>query len=147
MSWSRTTAIVTSLAEVTRLTGAQGLANLEDELDSEDLLLTSSKEVFDRLKRDGIDPTLLDSDTVDAFERCVAYTFLHHLQLQGHLGESDNPERFQAEANRQYKNVRPTTTSGAHPAGAGEPVPYVINQPGPRMTGRGYLDDDLRTIL
>lgn len=147
MSWTRTTAIVTSLAQVTQLTGAQGLANLEDDLTGTDLLLAASKEVYDRLVRDGLDPTKFESETVDAFERCVAYTFLHHLALQGHLGgEGEDQARFSTEADRQYRMVRPKSTANSLPAGAGESLPGLTNQ-GCGYFGSDYHSDDLTSVL
>lgn len=148
MSWSRGTAIVTSIAQVTQLTGAQGLANLEDDLTATDLLLTASKEIYDRLVRDGLDPTDFAAETIDAFERAVAYTFLHHLSKHGHLGGGDaDPERFVTEAERQYLNVRPKSSTNAAnmPRSAGESLPSVVNQDAPFFSG-GYLEDDTRTI-
>ena len=99
MSWSRTTAIVTSLAQVTQLTGAQGLANIQDageSTDFADLLLSASKSVYDHLVRDGLDPTKFESETVDAFERTVAYEFLHALALGNYLSEDEGEKSDQA---------------------------------------------------
>lgn len=148
MSWSRETSIVTTLAQVTQLTGAQGLANVQDSgTDLTDLLLAASKEIYDRLVRDGLDPTAFTSETVDAFERAVAFTFLHVLNLHGHLGgENAEPDRFMLEAERQYRNVRPKSTENSQPSGPGVSLPGVTNL-GPDYFGCDYFNDDVGSTL
>lgn len=147
MSWSRSTSIVTTLAAVTQLTGQQNIANLQDgatDLEA-GLLLSASQEVYDRLVRDGHDPTEFVAETESAFQRTVAYTFLHKLGMLGHLGDYDD-RRFEAEANRQYMNVRPKSNDNSIPAGAAEALPGITNQSCGFFTP-DYFSDDLPSVL
>ena len=68
--------LVPTLARVVQLTGAQDLRNLEAscELKLDELLVTASDGVFDRLTVDGIDPAALTNPEV--YERAVAFSFL-----------------------------------------------------------------------
>lgn len=145
MSWSRSTSIVATLAEVTQLTMAQNLANLEDgSTDALDLLGTASSEVYDWLVVDGIDPTKLADETVNAFKRAVAFRFLHFLGLMGHMGDYDD-RRFETEAANQYKRVRPKSTTEEQPARPGEVLPIVVNHSAPYFHSPSAVDN-VRTI-
>ena len=147
MSWSRSTSIVTTLEAVTQLTGQQNISSLQDgSTDLETgLLLSASQEIYDRLVRDGHDPTGFVAETESAFQRTVAYAFLHKLGMLGHLGDYDD-RRFEAEANKQYMNVRPKSNENSIPAGAAEALPGITNQ-GCGFFTSDYFSDDMPSVL
>ncbi len=130
MAISRGTALVSTVREVTQLTGMGGLDGLSSpELVLTDLLTTASDTIFDRLRGDGIDPTLLDSDP---FKRSIAYTFLALLAAVGHVrAPGEDPDlttnRFVQMADRAYKDAPVDTSSGDEPRAAGEGLPAIGN--------------------
>ena len=131
MSWRRGTPLVPTLVRAVQLTGAQDLRNLEatGELKLEDLLLTASDGVFDRLVADGLDPTALSNPEV--YERAVAFLFLGVLAAQSYLdGEEDAgtvAQRHFALSDRFYEQVRPRSQGKPDPRTAIEGLPVVRN--------------------
>jgi hypothetical protein len=132
--FTRGVPLVPSVARIVQLTGAQDLRNLEasGELKLDDLLVTASDGVFDRLVADGLDPALLTNPEV--YERAVAYTFLAVLAAQSYLdGQEDAAtvsQRHFALADRFYEQVKPRLAGGQAPRTATEGVPVVRNPPG-----------------
>ena len=132
-SFARGVPLVPTLARVVQLTGVQDLRNLESsgELKLEDLLLTASDGVFDRLTVDGIDPTTLTN--AEVYERAVAFTFLGILASQGYLdGREDAAvvsQRHFTLADRFYEQVKPRLTGRPEPRAASDGLPVVVNLP------------------
>ena len=131
MAFLRGVALVASVARVVQLTGAQDLRNVEGELRLEDLLVTSSDSIFDRLVADGLDPTFLANPEV--YERAVAFQFLGLLAAQGYLhGQEDAQtveQRHFALSDRFYEQVRPRLRGRDEPRAANEGLPVVRNVP------------------
>lgn len=131
MAFLRGHALVASVARVVQLTGAQDLKNLEatGELDLDDLLVTASDAVFDRLVADGLDPRALVNPEI--YERAVAYQFLGILAAQSYLDAQEDAQsvadRQFALSDRYYKQVRPHLTGSDSPGTAVEGVPEVQN--------------------
>ena len=130
MAITRGTALVATVLEVAQLTGMAGLDSLSSsELVLTDLLTTASDTIYDRLRGDGIDPTVLTSDP---FKRAVAYQFLAILAAVGHVrtpGEEPDltTNRFVQLADRAYKDAPVDTSSGDEPRAAGEGLPAMGN--------------------
>lgn len=130
-AFQRGVALVPSLARVVQLTGAQDLRNLEvsGELKLEDLLVTASDGIFDRLVADGVDPSRLANPEV--YERAIAYAFLAVLAAQSYLdGQEDAAtvsQRHFALSDRFYEQVKPRLRDRAEPRTAGEGLPVVRN--------------------
>lgn len=133
MGFRRGVALVPSVRRVVELTSAMDLRNLEatGELRLEDLLVTASDAIFDRLVVDGIRPEALRNPEV--YERAVAFQFLGLLAAQGYLGGQEDPEtvskRQLALSDRYYEQVRPQLTKGNEPRTATEGLPWVVNIP------------------
>lgn len=133
MGMTRGTALVATVARVVELTGRTTLANLEIEgdLDLEDVLVTASDAIYDRLTADGIDPTKLSNQEV--FERPVAWHFLAILATHGHLTNgSESPQesfdRLMALSDRYYEQfARPLLADLNSPARPAEAIPSVKN--------------------
>lgn len=132
MPMIRGTALVSTVAQVTQLTGMQRLATLEigGTITLSDLLVTASDTIYDRLVTDGIDPTALSNETI--FERAVAWHFLEALAATGYLnvGGQDSTqtiENMREMAERSYERVRPSLTSGDEPTRPGDSIPFVVN--------------------
>lgn len=118
-SMTRGTALVSTVAQATQLTGYQELANLEigSGITLTDVLTTASDTVYDRLVSDGIDPTDLSNGEI--FERAVAWAFIEILTAGGYLavGNESNSEaldRVTRMFEQSYQRVRPSLTSDAN---------------------------------
>lgn len=133
MTFRRGVALVRSVARVVQLTGALDLRNLEasGELRLDELLVSASDAVYDRLVVDGHDPERLDNPEV--YERAVAFQLLGLLAAQGHLDGAEEAavvsQRQLALADRFYEQVRPRASGRDVPRTAGEAVPVVRNVP------------------
>lgn len=134
MTFLRGRSLVPTVARVVQLTGVQDLRNLEKptgELKLEELLLTASDGIFDRLVADGVDPALLTN--AEVYERAVAYSFLGVLAAQNYLdGREDAAtvsQRHFALADRFYEQVKPRLAQGPEPRTAGEAIPVLRNPP------------------
>jgi hypothetical protein len=134
MGMTRGTALVASLEDVAKLTGQAHLDNLNEtgELALDDLLLTASDAIYDRLDADGIDPTKLTNPEV--FRRVVAWHFLALLAALGHFsaGEGERSQefydRFMGLSDRYYADyTKPRLTGGDSPSRAGVGTPTVGN--------------------
>lgn len=136
LRFARGVALVPTVKRVVQLTGVQDLKNLESsgELRLEELLLTASDAVFDRLTVDGVDPTTLTN--AEVYERAVAYLFLGALAAQAYLdGREDAAtvsQRHFELAERFYEQVKPRLTTGREPRTAKDGLPVVVNLPPPR---------------
>lgn len=132
MSWTRGTPLVASVEEVTKLTGQTKLENLEadNDLNVDDLLLTASDAVYDRLDADGADPNELSNPEV--YKRAVAWHLMAILAALGHVSVGDEDaqavsDRFQALSDRCYEQVRPRRSDGDSKARANETGGRVKN--------------------
>lgn len=125
--------LVPTVQRVVQLTGAQDLKNLEasGELKLEELLVTASDSVYDRLAADGVEPEALLNPEV--YERSVAYQFLAILAAQAYLdGQEDAAsvaQRHFTLADRFYEQVKPRLKDKREPRTATEGVPTVLNLP------------------
>ena len=126
---ARGTALVSTVARVVQLTGAQHLDNLETggDLTLTDLLVTASDTIYDRLDGDGIDPTLLTNQAV--YERAVAWEFLSSLFALGFAtnNPSEDYERAHSQVERHYTMARPKSSADDIGRRANEAVPIVAN--------------------
>jgi hypothetical protein len=131
---TRGTPLVATTAEVTQLTGQSGIDNLDEdgELEVDDILLTASDAIYDRLDADGIDPTTLTNPEV--YRRVVAWHFLALLAALGHFsaGEGERSaeffDRFMGLSDRYYEQfTRPRLSSGDSPARSPEGIPRSRN--------------------
>jgi hypothetical protein len=132
MAFSRGTPLVASLERIVQLTGVQDLKNLETsgELALDDLLVTASDAIHDRLVADGIATEQLTN--AEVYERAVAFQFLAILAAGGYLGRDEESEsvteRYLGLADRFYTQVRPRLQDAA-PRRAGGGLPAVFNVP------------------
>ena len=129
MAMTRGASLLSSLREVSQLTGQVTTGLASPELVLGDVLISASDAVFDRLQGDGIDPTGLESDP---FKKVVAWTFLALLASSGALRtSSEDPETVSARyfglADRFYAQAPTRTTSADDPRRAGEGLPALGN--------------------
>ena len=125
---TRGTALITSIADVVRLTQQTGLANIEadGEIDVPTALITASDTIYDKLEVDGIDPTDLSNSVV--FERAVAWRFLATLGALGFFsaGEGERSQefydRFMTLSEKCYVEVLAKVTDKAKRPTEGIPV-------------------------
>jgi len=124
--------LVSTVDQIVQLTGRTDLRNLEasGELDLEDLLLSSSKTIHDRLHAQGVSPELIKNPHV--YENAVAWQFLGVLAESGALGDED-PEALFARSDRYFNDVRPDT--GDAEAATAEGTPAVENVTAPPFRG------------
>lgn len=129
MAMTRGASLVSSLREVSQLTGqvTKGLASAD--LSLGDILISASDAVYDRLEGDGIDPTTLESDP---FKRVVAWHFLGILAMSGALRTAaEDPEsvssRYFGLADKYYAEAPTRTSSADDPRRAGEGIPSLAN--------------------
>jgi len=131
--FQRGIALVPTVRRVVQLTGIQDLRNIEatGELRLEELLVTTSDGVYDRLMADGIDPRSVTN--AEVYERVVAYAFLGALAAQSYLdGQEDAAtvaQRQFALADRFYEQVKPRLSDAREPRVASEGLPVVVNLP------------------
>lgn len=130
MALSRSSALLTTAAEVVDLTGVQDLANLEtaSEFSVEDHLLRAHEWVFDHVEQSlGVSaPALISNQT--RLERAVAARFLEVLYANGQIGGGDTEARdyWGAQALDEVRRFRPAYSSGADaPRSTGEGIPVV----------------------
>lgn len=131
MALSRSSALLTTAAQVVDLTGVTDLANLESdsEFSVEDTLLRAHEWVFDMVEqRLGADaPALITNQT--RLERAVAARFLTLLYANNHLGAGDVDQRdfWSNEARDEVNRFRAELTSGDEPRGTAYGIPEVGN--------------------
>lgn len=148
MGITRGTALVASVEEATRLTGQTKLEHLEadGDLEVDDLLLTASDAVYDRLDADGHRPDTLSNPEV--FKRAVAWHFMALLAALGHVSVEDEDaqsvhDRFMGLSDRYYEQVRPRNTSGDESGRTTHGVPRVGNVHRRPLYGRDEFYGDL----
>ena len=136
--------LVTSIAQLVKLTGLQGLENLETSgARITNFLLEAHKEVYRKLEGRGVDPTLLTNST--DYEPAVAWRCLANLAAVGAIpvrGESAGEvhERYQAKADLVFSEVRPITASTSSGPRAGVILPRAFNSTPARFSG-GWSND------
>lgn len=132
MPFLRDAPLVSTVDQIVQLTGRTDLRNLEasGELDLEDLLLSSSKTIYDRLQAQGVQPGRIKNAHV--YENAVAWQFLGVLAESGALGDED-PEALFARSDRYFNDVRPDT--GDAEVATAEGTPAVQNVTAPPFKG------------
>lgn len=147
---ARGTALVTTLAEVMDLTSVQDLGALvTSDFVAANQLVSASDTIYDRLVRDGIDPTTLTN--AEAYKRAVAWVLIGRLYLAGPyvaLSQDALPPREWiglyrefAFAKADYDAVRPLTSVDNTPRHAGEARPVAVNPESGFAYGDGTLHD------
>ena len=134
MSFRRDVPLVPTLERAVQLTFRPDLRNLEasGELRLEDLLLSASATIYDRLAASEVEPEQIVNAVV--YERAVAWQFLGVLAEAGLLGDEDAAALF-ARSDRHFEEVRPRLTDGDVPRTATEGVPAVLNPSDPPFGG------------
>ena len=133
MGMTRGTALVATVADVAKLTGQAHLDNLNEdgELDLDDLLVTASDAIYDRLDADGRDPTALTNPEI--YRRVVAWHFLALLAALGHFsgGEGERSQefhdRFMALSDRYYEQFTRPRVGPDSPSRSDVGTPIVGN--------------------
>lgn len=130
MALSRSSALLSTAAEVVDLTGVQDLANLEtgSEFSVADSLLRAHEWVFDMVEQalGPAAPARLSNQT--RLERAVAARFLEVLYANGYLGDDPGGSRdyWAGEARDEVKRFRPVySDSGDAPAASSQGIPVV----------------------
>lgn len=148
MAWVRGTALVASAEDATKLTGQTKLTNLEadNDLEVDDLLLTASDAVYDRLDADELKPDRLTNPEV--FRRVVAWHFMALLAVHGLVSVGDEDaqavhDRFMALSDRYYVQLKPKSTAIDAAGRATHGVPRVGNVHRRPLYGRDEFYGDL----
>ena len=136
MAMTRGVALVANIAAVVALTSEQDLSNLEagSELTVANLLVTASDAIFDQLRADNVDPTLLTNEEV--YERAVAWHALAILVIRKYIPLPEGLEPPKNDLGHAdpytwsdiyYSRVRPELSTGDEPSRAGQVVPRIAN--------------------
>ena len=124
MGFRRDTPLVPTVERVVQLTGRTDLRNLEasGELRLEDLLLSASATVYDKLQARGVRPENVVN--AEVYENAVAWQFL------GVLAEStgsEDPDALFARSATYFEDVHARLVEGDEPRTATEGIPAVQN--------------------
>lgn len=153
MGMSYDTALISTAADVARLTGVQRVqeAFVDGDTTVDLFLLEASRWVFERLRGAGVDPTKLTNEA--RLERAVAFYALGMLAEAGHLspGEGTTPaelaDRYHERAKEAVDHFRPILTSGDEPRRASEAIPAVGHMDGRGLVFGGGVYDDLPRVF
>lgn len=151
MGLSYDTALISTAADVARLTGVHALGNAFTSGDAtlEQFLLEAHRWVFERVRGAGTDPAKLANGA--RLARAEAFYALSLIAEAGYLQSSEPSsvlaDRYHARAKEEVDSFRPELESGDEPRRISEGVPVVGHMDGDGLVFGGGLHGGLPSVF